>query len=303
MPKFLIIDSHSVLHRAFHALPPLKTKEGKLVNAVYGYLLVFFRALKEIQPDFIAAVFDSAGPTFRHKEFKDYKANRPIHPPEFYEQVSKLKELLREIKIAIFEKPGFEADDLVGTINFLIQKKQLFPKIETIILSSDLDILQIADATTKIWVMRKGIKDIVLWGVKEIEERFGILPSQLPDFRGLKGDPSDNIPGVPGIGEKSALSLIKEFTSLENLYREIEERTERSKKIRGKIKEALQKYKEEAFFSKKLSEIQKNVPLDFEINECSLDGFDYQKAKAAFEKMNFVSLIKRLPQAPLFFSR
>ena len=220
--RLIVIDGNSVIHRAFHALPPLTTKSGKLVNAIYGFLLVFFKAIKEFQPDFIAAAFDFPGPTFRHKKFKEYKAKRPPAPEELYQQIPKVKEILEAFNVPIFEKESFEADDIIGTISQLASKKQVFPEIETIILSGDLDALQLVDSQTKAYTLRKGVKDVVLYDEKLVKEKFqGLTPEQLLDFKALRGDPSDNIPGVTGIGEKTAIGLLLKFGSLENLYKEI----------------------------------------------------------------------------------
>src|SRR4030042_3767547 len=220
--RFIIIDGNAILHRAYHALPPLTTKGGELVSAIYGFLLVLFKTLKELHPDYIAATFDLPGPTFRHKQFKEYKATRIRAPEEFYSQIPKLKEILQSFNIPIFEKEGYEADDLIGTIADLISKKEILPKIETVILSGDLDVFQLINTDTKVNFLRKGIKDIVLYGQKEAEEKYqGLKPNQLIDYKALRGDSSDNIPGVPGIGEKIATSLIQDFGNLENLYKEL----------------------------------------------------------------------------------
>jgi len=295
--RLIIIDGNALIHRAFHALPPLKTKKGELINAVYGFLLVFLRAIKEFQPDYIVATFDTAKPTFRHKDFKEYKSKRPHAPKELTEQIPKTKEILTAFNVPCFEKEGFEADDIIGTIARLAPKKQVIPEIETIILSGDLDVLQLIDKNTKAYILRKGLKDTILYGEEQVKERYGILPDQLVDFRALRGDPSDNIPGVTGIGEKTAIQLIKDFGSLENIYRQIEEKTEKSKEIKPAIKEKLTQYKEQAFFSKALSEINKNVPIDFNLEESSFKNYDKEKATRVLEEKEFYSLINRLPSS------
>ncbi len=296
MEKFLIIDSHSVLHRAYHALPPLKTRKGEVVNAVYGFCLIFLKVLNEIKPDFIAAAFDLPEPTFRHKEFEKYKAKRPVYPEELYLQIERIKEIMKVLRIPVFEKAGFEADDIIGTINFLISKKQLFPKIEIVILSGDLDALQLVDSQTKVWTMKKGIKETIFYTPKEVKERYqGLTPGQLPDFRGLKGDPSDNIPGVSGIGEKGAIKLINDFGSLENLYQEIKENSQKAGAIKEGIRKKLKEYEEQAFFSKKLSQIQKDVPIEFNLGECRFGDFDKKEVIKIFNELEFYTLVDRLP--------
>ncbi|MBA7599006.1 DNA polymerase I [subsurface metagenome] len=287
--RLIVIDSNSIIHRAFHALPPLTTKKGEVVGAVYGFLLVLFKALKEFQPDFVVAAFDVSGPTFRHEKYKDYKAKRPKAPEELYQQIPKVKEILKSLDVKIFEKQGFEADDIIGTIAKLAPKKQVIPGIETIILSGDSDTLQLIDAHTKTYALRKGVKDTVLYDKKMVEEKYqGLTPKQLIDFKALKGDPTDNIPGVPGIGEKTAIGLIKEFGTLENLYQNLDD-------VKLKTKEILIQNKEQAFFSRDLVEINKAVPLDFNLKECQWGDYDKEKATQTLKSFDFYSLISRLP--------
>ena len=289
--KLIIIDSNSIIHRAYHALPPLTTKKEELVNAVYGFLLVFFKAIREFQPDFIAATFDFPAPTFRHKKYKEYKAKRPPAPEELYQQIPKVKEVLEAFNVPIFEKEGFEADDIIGTIAHLAPKRQIIPEVETIILSGDLDVLQLINPKTKIYSLRKGVKDIILYDEDLVKEKYGgLMPEQLLDFKALKGDPSDNIPGVPGIGEKTAVELIKEFGSLENLYQNLA-------KLKPKLKESLLLQKEQAFLSKELAEIKTNVPIDFNLKKCQWREYDKEKITKILSNLEFYSLIKRLPES------
>lgn len=286
--RLIIIDSNSIIHRAFHALPPLTTKKGELVNAVYGFLLVFLKVLRELKPDFVFATFDFPGPTFRHKEFKEYKATRPKAPAELYNQIPKIKEILKFFNVPIFEKEGFEADDLIGTISRLAPKKQILPEIETIILSGDLDTLQLINPQTKVYLLKRGVKDTILYDEKAVQERYGLSPEQLVDFRALKGDPSDNIPGVPSIGEKTAQKLIKEFGSLENLYSNLD-------KLKPALGAKLQEYKDQAFFSKNLAKINQNVEIDIDFKKGEWRNYDREKISQIFKELEFFSLIKRLP--------
>jgi len=295
--RLIIIDSNSIIHRAFHALPPLTTKKGELVNAIYGFLLVFFKAIKEFQPDFIAATFDYPAPTFRHKKFKEYKAKRPPAPEELYQQIPKVKEILKGFNVPIFEKEGFEADDLIGTISEKFPKKQIFPEIETIILSGDLDTFQLVNSQTKIYLLRKGVKEAVLYDEKAVEKKYqGLAPEQILDFKALKGDPSDNIPGVPGIGEKTAIELLNQFGTIENLYQEIEEKSEKAKKLKSKLKEILLSSKEQAFLSKDLAQIKKDVSIDFNLKKCCWEKYDREKIIKIFQNLEFYSLIKKLSE-------
>jgi len=286
----LVIDANSVMHRAFHALPPLTTKKGELVNAVYGFLLVFLRAIKEFKPDFITICFDSAAPTFRHDKFIQYKTKRKKAPQEFYDQIPKIKEILKSFNVAIFEKEGFEADDIIGTICHIAPKKQVFPKLEIIVLSGDSDILQLVNETTRVYFLKKGVKDIVLYDIDKVKEKYeGLSPEQILEFKALRGDPSDSIPGVLGIGEKTAIELLKDFKTLEGVYDNIA-------LIKDSVRKKLIDHKDEAFLSRQLAEINKNVPIDFNLKDCEwLNGYRKENARAILEKFEFNSLINRLP--------
>jgi DNA polymerase-1 len=298
--RLIIIDSNSVIHRAFHALPPLATKKGELLGAVYGFLLVFFKALKEFQPDYVVAAFDFPALTFRHEKFKGYKAKRPPAPPELYLQIPKVKEILKAFDVPVFEKEGFEADDIIATISKQAPKRQVLPRLETIILSGDLDALQLIDSQTKVYSLRKGVKDTLLYDENLVREKYqGLCPEQMNDFKALKGDPSDNVPGVTGVGEKTATELILKFKNLESLYKEIEENSEKAKTISPKTKEVLLKYKEQAFLSKDLVQLNRSAPIDFDLKKCRWEKYDKAKVVKILGKFEFYSLIPRLPQPKL----
>ena len=292
--KFLIIDGNALAHRAYHALPPLRTKKGELVNVVYGFLLVLLKALKDIQPSHIAATFDVKGPTFRHEQFKQYKAKRIKAPDELYQQLDGVKEMLRVLEIPIYEKQGFEADDIIGTLVKQAARKQAHPKMETVILTGDLDCLQLVSQQTKVYTMRKGIKDTVLYGPKEVTEKYeGLTPEQMVDFRGLRGDPSDNIPGVTGIGEKTAIELLKEFGSLDNLYQEIKEESQKAQKIKPAVLQKLKDYKEQALLSRDLAQINKQAPVELNLKERQWGQYQPQVVKKALERFEFYSLVPK----------
>lgn len=293
--KLIVIDSNAVIHRAFHALPPLKTKKGELVNAVYGFLLVFFKAIDDFNPDYIIAAFDSAAPTFRHKKYKLYKATREKAPQELYDQIPKIKDILEVFKVKILEKPGFEADDLLGTVAKLAQKKQIYPKIETIILTGDMDALQLVDKNTKVYALRRGVKDAVLYGKEEVKERYqGLTPDKVVDYKALRGDPSDNIPGVSGIGPKTAISLIKKFNSLENIYKELRKNTSKAQEIKSSLREKLQNCKNQAFVSKILAEINKDVSIEINFEKEAWGDYNKEKAINTLKDYEFNTLVDRL---------
>ncbi|MCK4473943.1 hypothetical protein KAU40_01630 [Candidatus Parcubacteria bacterium] len=290
--RLIIIDSNSVIHRAYHALPPLTTKKGELVNAIYGFLLVFLKAIKEFEPDYIAACFDVHAPTFRNKLSKQYKAKRPKAPKELYEQIPKIKEILRKTNITVFEKPGYEADDLIATIAKKAPQKQIYPEIEIYIFSADLDVLQLVNKNTKIYSFSKGIKKAIVYGKQEVVERFGVLPKQIVDFKALAGDAADNIPGATGIGKKTASQLLQKFNTIENLFQIIEKNDARE--INPRIKEILIKNKDQIFLSQQLAQTRQDAPIDFNLEQCQSQKFDRQKAGEIFKDYGFHSLAKRL---------
>lgn len=289
---FLILDSNSILYRTFFALPPLSTKEGIPTNGVYGFLLVFFKVLKEFTPKYLAACFDFPAPTFRHLQFKEYKITRPPSPKELIFQIKILKEILNEFRVPIFEKEGFEADDIIGTIIEKLKKENL----EKIIVSGDRDVFQLVDENTKVYLLRTGPKSAVLVDRKLVKEKFfGLSPEQIPDFKALCGDSSDNIPGVRGIGEKTAIELLKLFGTIENLYHQLEEES-KSQKIKESLKKILIEKKERVIFAKNLVKLEKSVPIDFELSKCEWGQYDKERIISLFKKYEFFSLIKRIEE-------
>jgi len=298
--KFLIIDSNALLHRSFHALPPLATKGGGQIGAVYGFLLTLFRAIKDIRPDFVVATFDFPAPTFRHEKFKAYKAKRKKAPEEFYQQIPKTKEVLSTLFIPVFEKESFEADDLIATISKRIAKSQVYPEIEIYILTGDFDTLQLVDNNTKIYTFGRGIKEIVIYDKEKVKERFGVDASQMVDFKALAGDPSDNIPGATGIGQKTATEILRKYKNLENLYKVIKEEPKsffiKSSKYSQRLKNILIRDREQVFFSRILAKVREDVPIDFKVKKCEFGNFDRKKAEEILKKFEFYSLLKRLPE-------
>ncbi len=284
--RLIIIDSNSLLHRAFHALPPLANKKGQPTGAVYGFLLTLFKAIKDLTANYIAACFDTEKPTFRHQKYKEYKIHRPPTPKDIISQIYLMKEVLKSFDIPVFEKDGFEADDLIATI-----AKKTKSQAETFILSGDLDNLQLVDEKIRVYTLGKGIKDSVLYDEQKVVERFGVKPEQMNDFKALTGDASDNIPGVPGIGKKTAAELIKKYQNLKNLYSELATDTA---VLKPKIKEALKNNKESAFLSLNLVETKKDVPLEFTLESSKFGQFDKEKVKNIFNELGFYSLIDRL---------
>ena len=283
--RLIIIDSNALLHRAFHALPPL-THNGQPTGAVYGYLLTLFKAIKDLNANYIVATFDTPKPTFRHEKFKDYKAHRVATPEGIVSQISLMKEVLESFNIPIFEKEGYEADDIIATI-----AKKTESEADVFIVSGDLDNLQLVDEKIKVYTLGKGIKDSVIYDVHKVIERFSVKPEQMNDFKALTGDTSDNVPGVPGIGKTTAAQLIKEYGSIKNLYSELATDTA---VLKPKVKEALKNNKENAFLSLELVETKKDVSIEFTLESCKFENFDKEKVKNIFYQLGFNSLIDRL---------
>ena len=283
----LLFDTNSVIHRAFHALPPLKMKDGSPGGAVYGTLTTFFRIVDEFTPSMIAVAFDSPGKTFRHDDFAEYKAHRPKCPDELVEQIIKTKEVFERMGFAVLSEAGLEADVIVGTVAKNIGKDK-----EVVIVTGDMDILQLVDGKVKAYTLKRGIKESVLYGTEEVKERYGgLLPEQLVDVKALQGDSSDNIPGVSGIGEKTAISLIKEFGSLEQVYESLEKGGDFG--FSDRIKEKLLKEKSQAFMSKRLATIDTQRFTDFKEKDF-VKNFDEEKVVPILEELGFPSLVKRL---------
>lgn len=286
MKRIIIIDANAIIHRAYHALPKLTTKSGEIVNAIYGFMLFFLKAVREFNPDYIASAFDYPAPTFRKEKYPLYKAHREKAPDELYSQIPKVKNVLESFGVPAFEKKGFEADDVIGTI----AQKASEEGIESIILTGDMDALQLVNGQTKVYALSRGIKNAVLYDIEEVKKNYGgLLPRQLVDFKSLRGDASDNIPGVKGIGEKTAIELINKFGKLDSIYESID-------KINKPLQEKLLRNKKEAFTSKLLAEINKNVPIEFDIRKCEWKKYYSEEGLKELEKYGFNSLIKKIKE-------
>jgi DNA polymerase-1 len=275
------------MNRAFYALPPLTNAEGLHTNALYGFTGMLFKMKEEIKPDYIVCTFDRKAPTFRHEEYKEYKAGRKKMPPELGEQFPVLKELLNLLAIDVFEIDGFEADDLIGTLSKFAEQKG----IEVYIVTGDRDALQLASDDIKVVITKKGMSEKEIYDYNRMVEDFGVTPTQFIDVKGLMGDSSDNIPGVPGIGEKTAYKLIQQYGSVENVLQNIEN-------ISGsKIKQNLMDFSEQAIFSKKLATIITNVPVDIDLDSIkSKESFDLDGLRQMFFRLQFKSLLDKLPK-------
>lgn len=295
--KLVIIDGNALLHRAWHAIPSLSTKDGIMVNAVYGWLMIFLKMYKDLRPEYIAVTFDVAGGTFRDVLYEEYKAQREKQPDELYNQIPILKDFLSAFSIKVFEMKGFEADDLIGTI--CRHNEVDHDDLLTVVLTGDMDTLQLVNNSTYVYAPKKGISETIIYNIDEVTKKYdGLIPDQLIDYKALRGDTSDNVPGIKGIGEKTAIDLIKKFGSLNSLY-EILEKDENSfleNGIKKRIIELLKQQKESAFLSKKLVTIKTDVPIDFSLNDCFVKPFDRESIINLFRKFGFRSLIEKLPK-------
>lgn len=282
--KLMVIDGSALIYRAFYALPQLTTKNGVYTNGVYGFLTMFYKVKEEHNPDYICVAFDRSGPTFRHKEYKEYKGHREKTPSELIQQFPLIKEILDAMNVKHIDLQEYEADDIAGTLAKIGEEKGL----DVVLVTGDKDYLQLATDTTKVLITRKGITNMDVYDRNAVIERYGITPKQFIDLKGLMGDPSDNIPGVPGVGEKTGIKFLKEYNSMEGLYESID-------KVGGKkTKEKLIENKNLAFLSKRLSTIITNVPLDFTIEDIKVKEENVDVLIKLYEDLEFGSLLKRI---------
>lgn len=293
--RFIVIDGNAIIHRAYHAIPPLTTKKGEMVNAVYGFVSMLLRVWRELKPDYVAVTFDVAGKTFRHEKFDGYKAKRVKAEQALYDQIPLVHEVVGAFGIPIYEKSGYEADDVIGTIvNSIKNQVSGIKKVETYIVTGDMDTLQLVNEYTKVYTLRKGISDIIIYDEKAVQERFGFGPERLVEYKALRGDPSDNIPGVPGIGEKTAQELIQKFGTIEEVFKQIERG---GVGVKPGVLKKLEEGRESAKMSRCLATIDCEVPdLDFNIEKCKVGPFDREKIVQLFQRFEFVSLLKRIPE-------
>jgi len=286
-PLLLLFDGNALVHRAFHALPPLtQPKTGELVNAVYGFASTLLKVFADFEPTHWAVAFDRPTPTFRHEMFEEYKAQRPATPEELKSQIKKVHQLVEAFHIPVFEIDGFEADDVLGTLS----KQADEQGIETIIVTGDNDMLQVVLPRVKALAPRRTFTDTVLYDEEAVEQKYGIKPEQLADLKALAGDVSDNIPGVPGIGEIIAAKLLKQYGSLQGIYDHIEDITP------SKLQDTLREYRTQAFQSKELSTIVKDVPVKLDLKTCQVSHYDRNEVARLFQELEFIKLLPRLPK-------
>lgn len=303
--RIVLLDANALIHRAYHGLPPLTTKDGLLVNAVYGFTTTLFKALDDFAPKYLAVAFDVKGPTIRHKEFKEYKATRPPMPEELFKQLTLVKEVCKVLNVPVFGIEGYEADDVIGTLDKQAGEKN----ISAVVVTGDMDTLQLVDKDTEVYSMSRGIKQAEIFDTEKVKEKYGFQPEQLVDYKALRGDPSDNIPGVPGIGEVTASNLIKQFGTIENIYSKISNSqfliSNQTPNPKSKIPNSfpnpktinlLLQYRDQSFLSKKLATIIRDVPIKLDLTDCQVHDYDRKEAEKLFRKLEFKSLLSRLPE-------
>ena len=285
MEKLLILDSNSLMNRAFYALPPLTTSEGISTSAIYGFMNMLLKMKEEIKPDYIVAAFDRKAPTFRHKEYSDYKAGRKKMPAELAMQFPIIKDILKNLAIEIYEIDGFEADDIIGTVANLCEKEG----IEVYVVTGDKDALQLVSENINVIITKKGVTETEEYNKQAFIHEYKITPKQFIDVKGLMGDKSDNIPGVPGIGEKTAFKLIQTYGSIEEVLNNVEN-------VNGKrLKENLEEYREQALFSKKLATIITEVPIDINLEDIkSNENFNKEALKEQLMKLEMKKLLYKI---------
>jgi len=293
--RLVLLDSHAIIHRAYHALPDFASSSGEPTGALYGLSSMLIGILKEFNPDYIVAAYDLPKPTYRHEAYADYKSGRKSLDENLISQLKRSRDVFKAFNIPIYEKEGFEADDIIGTI---VEMTKDMKDIEVIIASGDMDTLQLVKGTkVRVYTLKKGIKDTIVYDEKAVKERFGFKPAQLVDYKGLRGDPSDNIIGIEGIGEKTATDLITQFGGVDDIYKKLKKGEEQflEKGIKPRIINLLKEHKEEAEFSKMLATIRRDAPIDFDIPEKTwIETVSKKNLLGLFEELDFRTLGTRL---------
>lgn len=290
--RLVLIDGHAILHRAYHALPPLTSRSGQATGAVYGFLTMLFRLIQDLKPAYLAIAFDLAVPTFRHEAYIAYQAQRPPTEESLKEQIELVKEILNSADIPIFTCPGFEADDIIGTIANLATQLPSNLVTQVIIVTGDRDIMQLVNDKVKVYAPIRGLSESKMFGEKEVEKYMGVTPSKIIDYKALVGDQSDNYPGVPGIGPKTAVELIKNYSSLENIYKAL---GTRQWALGESIASKLEKGREGARLSQDLARIRTDAPVKLDLGSARTpDLSKNEKFLKKLEQLGFKSLIKRL---------
>jgi len=283
--RLVLIDGHAILHRAYHALPPLTTSTGELVNAVYGFTTMLLKVIDELKPSYLIVAFDTPKPTFRHAEFVGYQAQRPKMEAELASQLENVRRIIRAMGIPIFAVEGYEADDVIGTL----AKQAAKSKIEVVIVTGDRDLFQLIGPKIKIYAPVRGMSEAQIFDAKRVKKKMGIEPQQIVDYKGLVGDPSDNYPGVPGVGPKTAAELLGKYRTIAGVYKNLSKLPESQAR---KLTEGA----EMAELSRKLAKIVTDAPVELDLGKAQFVFTDEEKARAIeeFKVLGFRSLVARL---------
>ncbi len=297
LPRLILLDAHAILHRAYHALPEFSSSKGEPTGALYGISTMLIKIIQDLKPDYIVACYDLPQPTHRHEAYAEYKAGRVKADDELVAQIIRSRDVFAAFGVPMYDKPGFEADDILGTI---VEKLKKEP-IDIVIASGDMDTLQLVnDKKVQVYTLKKGLNDTIMYDEEAVVARFGFVPALLPDYKGLRGDPSDNIIGIKGIGEKTGSILIQNFGTIENMYKVLKKSPEKFKEvgISPRVVELLRAGEEEALFSKTLATIRRDAPIDFKMPEkLWKENFDYSKIAELFATLEFRTLGERVKKA------
>jgi len=284
MSSLLLIDSHAVIHRAFHSIPRQLTYQGKPINAMYGFYSMLYAALEDLNPKYLAFCLDSPGPTFRDKEYIAYRAQRKPADPDLKHQFPLIIDSLKTSGLTYFSMGGYEADDILATISKLaIQKKK---DLEVFIITSDKDLMQLVTKKVKLFMPVRGLTQTKTYGPKAVKLRLGVTPAQVVDLKALMGDPSDNYPGVTGIGPKTATSLLDTYGNLDNIYKNL-------KDIKPSLRTKLERDKDNAYLSQKLAQLEYQVPVKFSLKQSKITSEKIKSLVSVFNTYNFKSLKSR----------
>lgn len=304
MKQLLLVDGHAVIYRAYHALTALTTADGQLVNAVYGFTRIILKVLKEFRPQYVAVCFDSHHPTFRHTEYLGYKADRPAMPEDLRPQIDLVKEVVDALNIPRFELPGYEADDLIGTV--VAQAEKHDPTLKVIIVTGDRDAFQLVTDQVHVYMPGNKWVEEKEYGPADVEARIGVRPDQVIDLKSLMGDASDAIPGVKGIGEKTAVKLIQTFGGVDQVYQWLAAKeadpsgvitpsAEETTFMKPALIKKLAEGHEMAMMSKSLATIDREAPITLDLLACTVSEYDKEKVFELFRRLQFNSLINQLP--------
>lgn len=292
MRKFILIDGNSLLHRAYHAFPPLTTPKGELVNAVYGFTAMLLSVLEKLSPTHVAVAWDVKGPTFRKVEYEDYKANRGPMDDDLVTQIERTHEVVDTLNIPSFGIEGFEGDDVIGTLSKIATDEKNEEDVSVVIVTGDRDSLQLVDDRRVVVYLpiQNHHSASVVFDENKVIETYGLKPLQIVDLKSLMGDSSDNIPGVRGVGKVTATKLLQQYGSLDKIYENLE------KVIPERVKKLLMNDKEMAFKSYSLAKISREVPLGIDWEACKLTNYNKNEVLKLFDELNFKSLVAKLPK-------